>query len=216
MAKADNLTDKQRAFVGFYLGDAHKNATRAAVMAGYSPKTASEQAYELLRKPQIRAAIDAELEAIRAEGVRSKRSRLEDYEDLRRRIKIVLDARAKEYGGDGEPDEVAGRFILGSGKVVGGESGLVVKKLNVVGSGRGAKVIEEHTYDPSPLNQLLAVNKQTAQEMGEWSEKRQISGPNEGPIEIANAESATEKLLAWLAQDEAGESEGEVPQSPQG
>jgi hypothetical protein len=45
------LTPKQRAFVLEYLKD--RNATQAAIRAGYSPNTAAEQGYELLRKPQV-------------------------------------------------------------------------------------------------------------------------------------------------------------------
>ena len=40
-----------------YLGEARGNATEAARIAGYA--TPAEQGYENLRKPQIRAAIDA-------------------------------------------------------------------------------------------------------------------------------------------------------------
>lgn len=45
------LNLKQQAFCREYLIDL--NATQAAIRAGYSAKTASEQSYDLLRKPQI-------------------------------------------------------------------------------------------------------------------------------------------------------------------
>lgn len=45
------LTDKQRAFVLEYLKD--KNATRAAIAAGYSAKSAYSIGSELLRKPEV-------------------------------------------------------------------------------------------------------------------------------------------------------------------
>lgn len=50
------LTPRQEQFVAEYLVDL--NATQAAIRAGYSKKTASEQAFDLLRKPQIAAAIE--------------------------------------------------------------------------------------------------------------------------------------------------------------
>lgn len=53
------LTAKQAAFVAEYLVD--KNATQAAIRAGYSKHTANEQASRLLAKAHIRAAVDAEL-----------------------------------------------------------------------------------------------------------------------------------------------------------
>lgn len=54
------LTTKQRLFVQEYLQSF--NATDAARKAGYSEKTASAIGYENLRKPEIQALIDRELE----------------------------------------------------------------------------------------------------------------------------------------------------------
>lgn len=48
---------KRKAFVRFYLGEAQGNATRAAIMAGYSQKTARQQASDLLTRPDIQKAI---------------------------------------------------------------------------------------------------------------------------------------------------------------
>jgi phage terminase small subunit len=52
----DKLTPKQRRFVDEYLVDLC--ATRAAIRAGYRPKTARAIGHENLTKPDIRAAID--------------------------------------------------------------------------------------------------------------------------------------------------------------
>lgn len=50
------LTEKQRLFCLYFVR--LKNATQAAINAGYSPHSASEIGYENLRKPQIRAEIN--------------------------------------------------------------------------------------------------------------------------------------------------------------
>lgn len=50
------LSPKQERFVAEYLVDL--NATQAAIRAGYSPKTAGVQAFDLLKKPEIAAAIE--------------------------------------------------------------------------------------------------------------------------------------------------------------
>lgn len=57
------LTAKQRAFVREYLIDL--NATQAAIRAGYSADSASEQGYQLLRKTSVAEAISAAM-ALRA------------------------------------------------------------------------------------------------------------------------------------------------------
>jgi|GEM_PF-1095217 Phage terminase, small subunit len=51
----EGLTPKQRIFVMEYLRDF--NATRAAIATGYSKKTAYSIGWELLRKPEIKSAI---------------------------------------------------------------------------------------------------------------------------------------------------------------
>lgn len=51
------LNDRRSAFVAAYL--VHRNATKSAIEAGYSPKTAASQGERLLRNAEIRAAIDA-------------------------------------------------------------------------------------------------------------------------------------------------------------
>lgn len=54
---APGLDSRQQRFVDEYLVDL--NGTQAAIRAGYSAKTAAEQSYDLLRRPQIGAAIAA-------------------------------------------------------------------------------------------------------------------------------------------------------------
>jgi len=51
------MNAKQKAFVREYVKDF--NATQAAIRAGYSKKTAGVQSHELLKKPEIKAAIEA-------------------------------------------------------------------------------------------------------------------------------------------------------------
>lgn len=62
----DGLTDKQRAFVNFYLGHAHFNATEAAKRSGYKGNrvTLASVGYENLRKPQIAKCIEAKLKEL--------------------------------------------------------------------------------------------------------------------------------------------------------
>lgn len=50
--QGQELTDLQRAFVAHYL--VTLNAKKSALKAGYSPQTAEEQGYQLLRNPSVR------------------------------------------------------------------------------------------------------------------------------------------------------------------
>lgn len=60
MKPKNKLTPKQAMFVSEYLVDF--NGTQAAIRAGYSPKTANEQAAGLLAKTSIQQAIQAKQE----------------------------------------------------------------------------------------------------------------------------------------------------------
>lgn len=57
------LTDKQRAFVEYYLANGF-NGTQAALSAGYAEKGARQQAAETLAKPYIRELIEARIKEI--------------------------------------------------------------------------------------------------------------------------------------------------------
>lgn len=66
------LTDKQSAFVAEYLKD--KNATQAAIRAGYSAKTAHSQGPRLLENVEVARAVDDGLKALADKaGVTSER-----------------------------------------------------------------------------------------------------------------------------------------------
>jgi phage terminase small subunit len=69
------MTAKQQRFVEEYLVDL--NAAAAARRAGYAPKRADQLGFENLRKPEIKAAIDA------AQAERSKRTQVNADQVLR-------------------------------------------------------------------------------------------------------------------------------------
>jgi len=61
------LSAKHRLFIHEYLADKELNATQAAIRAGYSPRTAQEQASRLLKNERIKAEIE------KAMGARQER-----------------------------------------------------------------------------------------------------------------------------------------------
>ena len=76
MAKGD-LTDKQRAFVNEYLID--RNATQAAIRAGYSAKTADRIGPKLVGKSCVAKAVEA---ATKRLSIKAERSALDVVRDL--------------------------------------------------------------------------------------------------------------------------------------
>lgn len=74
------LTPKQQRFVVEYLVDL--NATQAAIRAGYKPARAREQAYQLMRKPEVQDAI------AKAMAERGKRTKVDADYVLQRLVEI--------------------------------------------------------------------------------------------------------------------------------
>lgn len=56
------MTNKQKTFINRYY--CHRNASKAAIEAGYSPKTARQLGYSLLKKPTIRKALTEKLASV--------------------------------------------------------------------------------------------------------------------------------------------------------
>jgi len=88
------LTPKQARFVEEYLID--MNATRAAIRAGYSEKTANQQGPRLLEHPEIAAAIDA------AKSARSERAQIDALWVLQRLVSEAEADLADLFGDNGE------------------------------------------------------------------------------------------------------------------
>lgn len=58
------IREQQKDFVKAYIALGCKNATQAAINAGYSPKTARQQASDLLTRPHIQEYLQAEKDAL--------------------------------------------------------------------------------------------------------------------------------------------------------
>jgi phage terminase small subunit len=95
------LNDKQARFVAEYLVDL--NATQAAIRAGYSAKTARQQASELLAKPDIAQAV------ARAQEKRAQRTGI-TAEKVLEDIERIADA--AEHQGEFQA-ALKGRELLG-------------------------------------------------------------------------------------------------------
>lgn len=70
------MSPKEAAFVREYIKD--RNATQAAIRAGYSARTASRNGQKVSQRPHVRAAIAAEDERLAAESRRGRNEVIAD------------------------------------------------------------------------------------------------------------------------------------------
>jgi phage terminase small subunit len=133
----DVLTAKQASFVENYLIDL--NATQAAIRAGYSKRTAAQQGFENLRKPEIQAALTAAMTA------RSKRTQLEQDWIIERLMAVVERSMQAEPVRDHEGNETGEYTFQASGanrglELLGKHLGMFVERHEV---GNNVRVLSD-------------------------------------------------------------------------
>ena len=70
----------------------------------------------------------------------------------------LIDARATQYA-----------------KVPGGKTGLIVRQIKVTGAGEDRVTISEYAADTALMSEMRQMEKQAAQEAGQWSEKATVA-----------------------------------------
>jgi len=181
------LTLKQQAFVDEFLVD--RNATQAAIRAGYSPRTAEQLGYQLLHHPSVRARIDAAIaEQSRRLGINADRVLLELAKlALANPLDVIeaLDATIKD--GATREDTAAIQSI----------------KVKTIPQKDDEPIIEREVrmYDKNKSLELLG------KFLGMVVDKREITGKDGGPIQVAGRVQglSTAELQALITKSEGGE-----------
>jgi len=170
-----DLTPKQARFVEEFLIDL--NATQAAIRAGYSKKTASEQGYDNLRKPQIAEAVaEAQVE-------RSERTKI-TVDNVLRELALIGFANAGEYF-DWGPDGVK----LKPKEDLTPEQQAVVAEVSETVTEKG-RTIRLKLHDKRGA--LVDVGRH----LGMFPSKHEHSGPDGKPIEVSDLEFARRLAFA--------------------
>jgi hypothetical protein len=122
--------------------------------------------------PQFMAKVEAIVAALGERSLRfavaRRHRRVKAQNDRWRRLKQVIRERAAD-------PQLA--------DVPGGSTGLVLRRLKMIGAGENSQVIEEFEVDTGLLKALLDHEKQVAQEVGQWTEKREVDN-KEGAVNI--------------------------------
>lgn len=106
---------------------------------------------------ELRDAIE---ESIVSHGIARKMRRVRALNDRWERMQQVIAERAA----DQEVQEVPG-----------GKTGLLVRNVKSVGKGEDAKLIDLYEVDTALLKELRDHEKQAAQELGQWTEKKDVT-----------------------------------------
>jgi hypothetical protein len=113
-------------------------------------------------------------------AIGKKASRLHGLDDRRRRMAQVIEERAADPAMQGVP---------------GGKTGLLCHTTKSIGGGDNAREVDEYAVDTGLLKELREIEKQAAQELGQWTEKREVGGT----IRIVAALELTDDELEAIA-----------------
>lgn len=123
--------------------------------------------------PEFQQRITDELTAlqaaIRREPIAKRRYRVKKLGELESRAWQVVTERAAD------PDLA---------HIPGGQSGLVVRQIKIVGTGNAAREIEEYAYDTGLSRDLQSLYEQAAKEVGDWQERVDLSGNLTGVVQL--------------------------------
>lgn len=120
---------------------------------------------------RVAEIVAAYADAIKAEGIANVKNRVADQGDRWRRLRQVIEERAVSA-------EMA--------NVPGGTTGLLVHTYKMAG-GKEPIVMDEYAVDTGLLAEMRAVEKQAAQELGQWTERQEVTGKGGKPIAVATA-----------------------------
>ena len=125
------------------------------------------------QNPEFAAEVDTQLAAFRAEvrrrGIADRERRVRAINDRWNRLQRIIEERADA------PEMQA---------VAGGRTGLLAHNVKSVGSGETSQVVDVYEVDTGLLRELREHEKQAAQELGQWTEKQEISGDIQKPVVV--------------------------------
>lgn len=166
-----------------------KTQVEAAAVAGVAVLTVKRWG----KQDVFSAAVAAEAEriqaAVRAEGIANRQNRIDSQNWRHSLMRQVIEARADANRRRKEALDTVGGFFprttTPSGEIdfegyaaAGAETGLMVHTVTYLKDGRR----EEWAVDTGLLKELREHEKQTAQEVGQWTEKREVTGKGGAPL----------------------------------
>jgi hypothetical protein len=138
-------------------------ADMAYLAAGYQTVNVKQAAWRLKNRPEVIKRIE-ELkqefaEKLKETSIAVVKERVNELDDRWKRMKALIRARAAD------PLMQA---------CAGGETGLMVRKLKILGNGVGT--IEQFEVDTGLLSSMLELEEQAAKELGQWTQKLEVTG----------------------------------------
>jgi len=137
-------------------------AVNEALEAAGKQPMVRQTIYAWMKRPNVVAGREEVRKRILEDGYGDRLKRKAKLENLIKRMDRVITERSATMG-----------------DVPGGSSGLLAEDVKGVGSGDAAREVKLYRVDTSLIQQMRETLKQIAQEVGEWTEKRDITSNGE-------------------------------------
>jgi hypothetical protein len=110
---------------------------------------------------RVRETVEKAGEEMARHAIALKNRRLRAYDRRWRALHEIIAERAADPAMQGVP---------------GGRTGLLVRRVKVIGAGESAREVEEYEVDTALLKELRELEKQVAVEAGQWATKSEVRG----------------------------------------
>lgn len=129
--------------------------------------------YRWQKDPEFQSTLNRHRDVLEAailqEGIARKAQRIKRYAERLAKLDQVIEER-------GNDRQMAG--------IPGGTTGLIVRQIKSIGVGAHNREVEEFVVDTGTLREIRELEKQAAQELGQWVDKGELTGRNGGAIQI--------------------------------
>jgi len=118
---------------------------------------------------RVKSILDDNRQKLRAEGLTNKQNRLDDLNDAHERLTQVIAERAADST---------------MATVPGGTTGLIVRRWHQVETPDGKKSVPEYSVDVGTLKERRETAKQAAQELGQWTDRQDVTSGGKPLIDL--------------------------------
>jgi hypothetical protein len=124
--------------------------------------------------PEFAERVAEHVQTLEAEmlqfSIAKRRKRIAALDDRWQRMQQVIEARSLE---------MSGVDSYGDPAIPGGITGLLVHQERAIGNGQNQTIIDEYAVDTGLLRELRAHEEQAAKELGQWTEKKDLTSGGE-------------------------------------
>lgn len=115
---------------------------------------------------KVRSLAELVHESVMQQGIAIKANRVRHLNERYQKLRQVVDERAAHYSSHEDPEVRDAPGVT---------TGLLVRQIRMIGTGRAAREVVEFVVDTTLLREMRAIEEHTAREMGQWTDKNETA-----------------------------------------